>query len=259
MKLIIINATISLGFIKHSNGLKLLSWRFKYLSLYAISDLHLSFASQKPMGIFGENWKNHYEKIKENWLKIINDDDTVVISGDISWAMKLKDAFEDLKFIHNLPGKKILIRGNHDYWWSSISKLNSLFYDMFFIQNNFTNYNDYAICGTRGWICPGDDSFQKDDIAVFEREKMRMDLSIKAAKKSKYNKIIFLIHFPPLNDKFEKSEFMEIFEKNSVEKVIYGHLHGPFDKNKIYNYKFNNIDYYLTSCDYINFSPVKIF
>lgn len=228
------------------------------MALYAISDLHLSFAISKPMGRFGENWVDHYKKIQTNWLSKINDDDTILIGGDISWAMKLKDSMEDLRFIHRLPGKKILIRGNHDYWWSSITKLNSLFGDMFFIQNNFIPYNDYAICGSRGWICPGDDSFEKSDIAIYKREKLRIELSLKSAKKSKYDKIIFLIHFPPLNDKFEKSEFMDLFEEYSVEKVIYGHLHGPFDKNKIYNWEENKIDYHLTSSDYINFSPIKI-
>lgn len=229
------------------------------MALYAIADLHLSFSSSKPMSKFGKNWIDHYKKIETNWTNKIKSDDTVLISGDISWGMRLKDALDDLNFIHDLPGKKILIRGNHDYWWSSISKLNSLFDDMFFIQNNFTTYNDYAICGTRGWLCPGDASFEESDIAIYNREKIRMELSLKNAKKSNFNKIIFLIHFPPTNDKFERSEFIDLFEEYSVEKVIYGHLHGPFDKNRIYNWKENKIDYYLTSCDYINFSPIKIF
>ena len=229
------------------------------MSLFAISDLHLSLALQKPMTKFGKNWNDHHLKIKENWLNNISIHDTILLSGDTSWAMKLKDAFVDLNFLHDLPGKKILIRGNHDFWWSSISKLNSLFDDMSFIQNNFVPFNDYAICGSRGWICPGDEFFEESDIAIYEREKLRIELSLKSAIKSDYNKIIFLIHFPPLNDKFERSEFMDLFEKYKVEKVIYGHLHGPFDKNKIYNYKYNNIEYYLTSCDYMNFFPIKIF
>jgi predicted phosphohydrolase len=229
------------------------------LSLFAISDLHLSLALQKPMTKFGDNWIDHHLKIKKNWLKKIKSNDIILIGGDISWAMKLKDALIDLEFLHDLPGKKVLIRGNHDFWWSGISKLNSLFDDIFFIQNNFIPYNDYAICGSRGWICPGDEFFEESDIAVFKREKMRIELSLKSAIKSKFNKIIFLIHYPPTNDKFEKSEFMDLLEKYKVEKVIYGHLHGPFDRNRIYNYKYNNIEYYLTSCDFINFSPVKIF
>ncbi len=228
------------------------------MSLYAISDLHLSFFKAKPMDKFGHNWKEHFSKIKSNWINTIDEDDTILISGDISWAMKLEEALPDLNWIHNLPGKKILIRGNHDYWWSSISKLNSLFDDMFFIQNNFTNFKDYAICGTRGWICPGDEYFSKEDLSIFEREKIRIELSLKSAKDSGYDKIIFLIHFPPLNDKLEKSDFIDLFEKYSVKKVIYGHLHGPFDKINIFSGFKNGIEYFLTACDFLNFSPIKI-
>lgn len=227
------------------------------MALYAISDLHLAFGLNKPMDIFGSNWTNHDEKIKENWLKKINESDTVLIAGDISWSMKLDSGMEDIRWIHELPGKKVLIKGNHDYWWNSVKKLNDLFDDMFFIQNSYYSYEDYAICGTRGWMCPGNDKFTEHDDKIYKREKIRLELSITSAIKDGFSKFIVMLHYPPTNDKFEESLFTEILEKCGVEKVIYGHLHGPFNY-KVLNKEFNGIQYFLTSSDYLNFDPIKI-
>ena len=129
------------------------------MALYAISDLHLAFNSDKPMGIFGEHWFKHDDKIKNNWLAKITDDDTVLIAGDISWSMKQDESRVDLDWIDSLPGRKIISKGNHDYWWTSISKLNKMYENTNFIQNNYFTYGDYAICGTRGWICEGTKGF----------------------------------------------------------------------------------------------------
>lgn len=152
------------------------------MAVYAISDLHLSLSTDKPMDVFGELWKDHHLKVMENWNSKVNDDDLVLVAGDISWAMKLEEAYKDLEFIHNLKGKKVFIKGNHDYWWSSISKINALFDDMYFIQNTHYVYNDYAICGTRGWI--NLENIQDEhDLKVHKRELLRLKMSLDSAKK----------------------------------------------------------------------------
>ncbi|CAG7839708.1 hypothetical protein CLOHAE12215_01122 [Clostridium haemolyticum] len=226
------------------------------MALYAISDLHLSLNSDKPMDVFGEHWYNHHERIKENWINKITNKDTVLIAGDISWSMKIEDGMEDLEWIHKLPGKKIISKGNHDYWWGSISKLNSLYEDISFIQNNYFVYEDYAICGTRGWIPPSDKYTQHDE-KIYNREKIRLRISLDSAKKAGYEKIIVMIHYPPVNDKFEETELIKIFKEYNVEKVIYGHLHGASLKN-IFEGKHHGIEYIMTACDYINFNPISI-
>lgn len=227
------------------------------MGLYAIADLHLALSGDKPMDVFGDKWYKHDEKIKENWSQIVREEDTVLIAGDISWSMKMEEGMRELQWIHDLPGRKYIIRGNHDYWWGSINKLNNLYDDMKFVQNNFFTYEDYAICGTRGWTCPGGDRFTAKDEKIYNREIIRLRLSIEAAKKSGYNKYICMIHYPPTNDKFEDSGFTEIFKEYGVEKVVYGHLHGP-SLHRILTGHRDGTEYIITSCDYLNFKPIKI-
>lgn len=227
------------------------------MALYAISDLHLAFGVDKPMDIFGDKWVKHEEKIKENWISLIRDEDIVLIAGDISWAINEKESSGDLSWIESLPGKKIISKGNHDYWWGSITKLNTMFENTKFIQNNFYSYKDYAICGTRGWICPGADKFSEKDEKIYARELIRLRLSLNEAKKAGYNKFIVMIHYPPTNDKFEESGFLEIFKEFEVEKVIYGHLHGP-GLSKVFKGVHDDIEYIMTSADYLDFKPIKI-
>lgn len=227
------------------------------MALYAISDLHLDLNGEKPMDIFGDRWSKHDEKIKSNWLKKITDKDTVLIAGDISWSMKIENGMQDLEWIHNLPGTKIMVKGNHDFWWSSISKLNNLYEDMKFIQNNFFSYEDYAICGTRGWTCPGGENFSQHDEKIYTRELNRLRLSLDAAVRSGFEKFIVMIHYPPINEKFLESDFVQIFKEYNVEKVIYGHLHGP-SLAKALNGELDGIEYIITSGDYIDFDPIKI-
>lgn len=227
------------------------------MALYAISDLHLAFNSEKPMDIFGDNWANHDEKIKENWMNFINENDTVLIAGDISWSMKVEEGKNDLDFINSLPGKKILVRGNHDYWWTSITKLNAMYEDMHFIQNNYFVYEEYAICGSRGWITPKSSKFTTHDKKIYDRELIRLRLSLESAKKDGYSKIIVMLHYPPVNDSEEENEIIEIIEEFNVEKVIYGHIHGAglpwaFEGCK------KDVEYVLTSCDHIDFKPKLI-
>lgn len=227
------------------------------MGLYAISDLHLGFNLDKPMDIFGDNWKNHEDKIRNNWISKITEKDTVLIAGDISWGINQKESLEDLNWIESLPGKKIISKGNHDYWWNSISKLNKMFENTKFIQNNFFTYEDYAICGTRGWICPGSDKFTEEDTKIFKREIIRLKLSLDSAKAAGYNKFIVMLHYPPTNEKFQKSEFIEVVEEYNVEKVIYGHLHGDALK-RVYSGVHGNIDYIVTSADYLDFNPIQL-
>lgn len=227
------------------------------MALYAISDLHLDLNGDKPMDIFGDKWLNHDEKIKNNWMKKVTVEDTVLIAGDISWSMKIENGMQDLEWIHNLPGKKILVKGNHDFWWSSISKLNNLYEDMNFIQNNFFSYEDYAICGTRGWTCPGGENFSQHDEKIYDRELNRLRLSLEAAAKGGFKKFIVMIHYPPMNEKFLESDFVQIFKEYNVEKVIYGHLHGP-SLAKALNGVLDGIEYIITSGDYLDFDPIKI-
>jgi len=227
------------------------------MALWAISDLHLAINADKPMDIFGDNWSNHDEKIKENWLSKVSSEDTVLIAGDISWSMDIGEGMEDLDWIHKLPGKKILIKGNHDYWWSSITKLNLLYDDMDFIQNNFFTYKEFAICGTRGWNCPGTARFSVHDEKIYNRELIRLRISLDEAVKNGYKKIIVMLHYPPTNDKFEETELIRIVKEYNVGRVIYGHLHGP-SLNRLYEGNIEGIEYIVTSCDYLNFDPLKI-
>lgn len=227
------------------------------MALYAISDLHLALNVDKPMDIFGDKWINHDEKIKNNWLEKITDDDTVLIAGDISWSMSPEDSKGDLDWINELPGKKIISKGNHDYWWGSITKLNKMYENTKFLQNNFYVYKDYAICGSRGWICPGGNGLSEQDQKIYDREQIRLRLSLDGAKKAGYDKVIVMIHYPPTNEKFQESAFTEIFKEYNVEKVVYGHLHG-YHLNNVLNGDHDGIEYIMTSSDYINFNPRKI-
>ncbi|MCT4604827.1 MAG: metallophosphoesterase [Marinisporobacter sp.] len=228
------------------------------MGIYAIGDLHLSLGVDKPMDIFGEQWINHHEKIRQNWLEIIKDHDLVLIPGDTSWAMNMKDAMIDLEWIQTLPGQKIFIRGNHDYWWSAVTKMNKLFENMNFLQNNYYTYEKYAICGTRGWICPNDYKFTDHDEKIYEREVHRLRLSIDGAIKDGYSDLLVMTHYPPTNDRLEPSEFTKIYEEYGVKKVIYGHLHGKDSFEGGLQGERNDVLYYLTSCDALDFKPSKI-
>ncbi|MGG2468465.1 MAG: metallophosphoesterase [Paraclostridium dentum] len=228
------------------------------MSLYAIGDLHFSTAVNKPMNIFGDNWDNHEEKIINSWKSKVNEEDTVLIVGDTSWAINMNEAEEDLNIIHNLPGKKIYVKGNHDYWWTTVAKLNKLYDDMSFLQNNFYQYEEYAICGTRGWICPNDVKFTEEDEKIYKREAHRLKLSLDEAKKAGFKKIIVITHYPPTNDKLDPSLFTEIYESYGVEKVVYGHLHGKESFKMGLKGIRNEVEYNLVSCDYVDFNLIKI-
>ena len=231
------------------------------MSIYAISDLHLSATSDKPMDIFGGNWEGHFEKIRADWKNTVTDEDIVLVCGDISWAMKMADALVDLRSLADLPGKKIFIRGNHDYWWNGITKLrdsapNDSF---FFLQTDAVKIGSFVFVGSRGWSCPGSPDYTEQDQKLYEREAERFRLAFAAADKlaEEGDKKIVLTHFPPFSLKNERTLFTELFEANGVEKVVFGHIHGnayfPLKSMK------NGIEYLLSACDKIGFRLIKVY
>ncbi len=231
------------------------------MKIFAISDLHLSIASDKPMNVFGGSWEGYWEKIKENWLNKVTENDVVLIAGDISWGMSLEQALPDLEAIAALPGKKVLTKGNHDYWWSTYKKITSLnLENMYFIQNNAVKIGDYIFCGTRGWTVDDDDDFSTEDKKIYDREVIRLGLTLKSAEQLCVNgeTIVGMIHYPPFNYRFEDSDFTKLFEEYGVKKVIYGHLHGNSARFKdIVNKRETN--FYLTSCDFLKNDLLEIY
>ena len=228
------------------------------MGLFAIADLHFAFSVDKPMDIFGENWKGHSQKIIANWKEVISEEDTVLLPGDLSWGMRIEEAAADLDVIYGLPGRKILLGGNHDYWWKSSSKLEARYPGMRFMKNDFDLYEDWAICGSRGWLCPNDIRFTEQDKKIYEREQVRLRLSLDAAMRKGAEKIILMMHYPPMNDKKEDSAFTELFKEYPVRKVVYGHLHGAESHATGFEGVRNDVEYQLVAADYIDFCPKRI-
>ena len=230
------------------------------MKLFAISDLHLSINSNKPMNIFGPVWDDYLTKIEQSWSQKVTDEDVVLIAGDISWAMKLSEAEADLNFISQYSGKKVMIKGNHDYWWNSISNVrNVLPLNMYALQNDAIKLGNYVICGSRGWTVPETTHKTPDDEKIYKRELIRMELSLKSAQQLMQpgDTLVVMIHYPPFNSKLEQNEFTDLFEKFGVNVVVYGHLHSYDKKQKLITY-INNIKYYLTSCDLIGNELIEI-
>ena len=231
------------------------------MSVYAIGDVHLSLDEriEKPMDVFGPRWANHAERLRENWLDIIGEEDLVIICGDISWGLRLDEAMADLMFIDALPGTKIITKGNHDLWWNSVSKLNKISDRMTFLQNkSFLMEDGTAICGTRGWICPGTDGFDSHDQKIYDREILRLRMSLDDAVSQGAKEIIAALHYPPSNDKFEASGFTETLEEYGVKTCVYGHLHSKEAFKNGYKGICNGVDYKLVSLDYVEAKPVLI-
>lgn len=236
------------------------------MKIFSISDLHLSINNPKPMDIFGPAWDNYVDLIFEDWKNKVSNDDVVLIPGDISWAMKIEDAKVDLDLISSLPGNKIIIRGNHDYWWKSISAVRSLLQNnLFALQNDHLTIGNYIFCGTRGWQVPETTHKTPEDEKIYKRELIRLDLSLSSAKheqeklkeQGKTAKIVCMIHYPPFNSKKEESDFTKLFEKFEVDTVVYGHLHGTKSRAN-YLTTINGIKYYLTSCDLVGNKLIEI-
>lgn len=227
------------------------------MSIYAISDLHLSFGTDKPMNVFGNIWNNYEEKIADNWKNVVTDEDTIIIPGDISWGMTLKEALPDFEFIDKLPGKKIFSRGNHDYYFSTKSKLDNFIKNnnletLKLLHNNAYEVEGVIIAGARGWG-KTENSDPTLDEKIIKREENRLILSLEEAKRiSKEKDIIVALHFPPFIGRFEK-----IMKEYGVRKCIYGHLHG-YGHSLVKEGIINGIEYIMVGCDYNNFDLRKI-
>ena len=224
------------------------------MKFYAISDLHISTNTNKPMDVFGGNWVGYLEKIQSDWQEKVTDDDVVLIGGDISWAMTIEDAKKDIDSICDLKGIKVLIKGNHDYWWSGIGKVRDMLPENFIaLQNDSVKIGNVVICGSRCWSVPGSPDFNEQDMKIYLRETERLKLSLSSASKlrDEGDKLVALVHYPPFNVKRENSAFTDIFEEYGVDVVVYGHLHGKNVRADRLVVK-NGIKYYLTSCDQVD-------
>jgi hypothetical protein len=225
------------------------------MNIYAIGDLHLNFNTNKPMDVFGDQWVNYERKLQKNWIQTIQSEDMVLLAGDLSWAMKLEETKEDFAYLNTLPGHKLLIKGNHDYWWQSLSKMQDKYPAFRFIHNNsYILNNTIGICGTRGFTCPGSSHYKEKDEKIYLRELNRLELSLKSLP-SHIQHIIVVLHYPPTNEKKEPSGFTELIEHYRVDHVIYGHLHGEGSYASSLKGNHKNIHYHLVSADYLDFSP----
>lgn len=236
------------------------------MKIWAIGDLHLSMDPrvEKPMDIFGGSWVNHHEKLKTIWERMVEPEDLVLIPGDISWALKLDEAKADLAWIDKLPGKKLILKGNHDLWWGSMAKMRGLYETVDFIQHDAQIASGAVIFGTRGWTCPGAKDFTPEDEPIFRREVMRLEMSIAEAKKlaEEYEAetgrkavLIGAMHYPPMNEKYEESAFSKLFEEAGTNKVVYGHLHGVNAFKNGPQGVFRNVEYSLVSLDRLECCP----
>lgn len=228
------------------------------MKIFAIGDLHLSHNTEKPMDIFGAHWQNHIQKIKMNWEAHITHEDVVLVLGDISWAMRLIEAKQDLDWLDHLPGKKICIRGNHDYWWDRPKKLEQAYPNMFFLQNTAYTLGHITLCGTRGWICPNTTHFTLEDERLFNRELQRLTLSLDTAMKQGATEIWVMLHYPPTFGEEKASPLTSLLEKYPVTRVIYGHLHDELSWNLAIQGSYNGILYQLAAADYLQFSPLLL-
>ena len=231
------------------------------MKIFAISDLHLSSAQPKPMDIFGDGWTDYWNSIETDWKEKVSDDDIVLIPGDISWAMRLSDALPDLRLIGAMKGRKILLRGNHDYWWNTIGKVrDALPEGTYAIQNDCVRFGDFLFCGSRGWTCPDKGELEPEDKKIYLREAERLRLSFECMSKMRKegDKVVCLMHFPPFNDRREDSEYTKLIIKYDIDCVVYGHLHGRDCRADLYVNKFG-VDFYLTSTDLVGHKLTRIF
>ncbi len=228
--------------------------------VYALSDLHLSFAAPKPMDIFGSDWKDHHKKIAESWDGLVKQDDVVLVAGDVSWAMKLEDAWPDLEYLAARPGRKVLIRGNHDYWWSrrATTKIQNLIDpSITLLQGTSVVFDDIGVAGTRGWRLEDYelDTPQEGDVKIYEREIKYLAKALESLPENAKMRIAML-HYPPYDLNLEPNEFHKVLEDSSVDILVYGHVHkgtGSSLEGDV-----NGIRYHLTSADCVGFKPVRI-
>lgn len=231
------------------------------MSIFAISDLHLSLNGEKPMEVFGSHWDNYTERMAKQWNLVVQEEDLVLIPGDISWAMYLEDTVKDFTYLDRLNGQKLLLRGNHDYWWTTLNKMEKFveeqeFQTLHFLKNTAFLWGDTAICGTRGWTIPHSESMGEDR-KIYERERQRLLLSLEAAKAHNPKRILTAMHFPPLEKEELSSGFLEIMAEYGVEECVFGHLHASAHKAAPQGV-IQGVKMRLVACDYLNFTPQLI-
>jgi len=229
------------------------------MTIFAIGDLHLSHHRDKPMDIFGGDWVNHTARISDNWNRVVGAEDLVIVAGDISWAMHLSEALVDLKWLAELNGSKLLVRGNHDYWWSSISRVRALLPEtVYALQNDHFAWDDYLVCGTRGWLCPGEEGFDDEhDQKIFQREVQRLHFSLESTKGLEHSGIIAVLHFPPFNRNEKSSDFTALLEQYGVKICVFGHIHDS-GREHIFQGIRNGVSYRFVAADGIGFTPLKL-
>ncbi len=227
--------------------------------VFAIADLHLGFSLDKPMEIFGSAWEQHHQKIKEDWIRRVGKDDVVIVAGDISWGMRLDESLVDLEWIDALPGKKVLVKGNHDFWWQSLSQIQGRFDTIHFLYNNMYTVEDLAICGTRGWLLPSSEGFRPEDEKIYRREIMRLERSLLMAKEMPHIKRkIVAMHYPPLSRFSSDNGFVQLLREHKVQEVVYGHLHDQDSWNNAIHGRHQGMNFHLVSCDFLDFSLKEI-
>lgn len=227
------------------------------MALYVIGDLHLSFSVDKPMDVFA-GWENHAERIEKAWREEVADGDTVVLPGDLSWGISLEQTLADFRFVNSLPGRKIILKGNHDYWWTTLSKMNAFLKEngldtLHILHNNHYSYGEYGICGTRGWI---NETKEPADAKVLAREAGRLDASVRSAVNAGLKPIVFL-HYPPLYGNECNYDILDVIGRYDVKYCYYGHLHGASKRHAVIGER-DGVYYQLISCDFIQFCPYRI-
>lgn len=231
------------------------------MAIFAISDLHLSLSGEKPMDVFGSRWENYIERMEAQWNCVVKPEDLVLIPGDISWAMYLEETKTDFTYLNRLPGQKLLLRGNHDYWWTTLNKMEKYveeqgFDTLHFLKNTAFLWEGTAICGTRGWNIPRPDS-NGEDKKIYERERQRLLLSLEAAAAQKPARMVCAMHYPPVETDGITPGFLDIMEQYGVEECVFGHLHAAahrFAPQGIWR----GIKLKLVACDYLDFTPLLI-
>ena len=226
------------------------------MALYAIGDLHLGLSVDKPMAVFGPGWEDHVERLRDAF-SALGEDDLTVLCGDTSWGIDFAESLADFRLIDSLPGRKLILKGNHDYWWNTAAKMKRFFAEngietIDILHNNCHFYGDYALCGTRGWFFEEDQ--KPHDAKVLSREVGRLEASLKLAEG---RPILAFLHYPPLYEGYRCREILETLENYHVEQCFYGHLHGPTHRRAIQG-RYGGVDYHLVSADYLRFVPKKI-
>lgn len=239
------------------------------MNIFALSDLHLSLAApyrpgvaadlqlQKPMSAFGPLWRDYFVRLEENWHRLVSEQDCVLVAGDISWALTLAEARFDLAYLASLPGRKVLCKGNHDYWWASLARLRELVDpSITVLQHSATTVGDYAVCGTRGWLLPQHSEFKEaEDRKLYEREVLRLEMALQEAAKLQ-KPIIAMLHYPPLLKEHQDSEFCQLLRRYQVHSCVYGHVHGEMEST--FEGQKDGIRYVNTSIDRLDFTPLLI-